>query len=121
MAHSNNRPLSPHLQVYRWRITMLSSILHRASGSLISFGLFILVCKLVGFAAWGEAGFSPSGMIAHTFWFVWSLAIYYHLCNGIRHLVWDAGHGFEVKTAEKSAKMVMIAAIMLTLITWLFV
>lgn len=121
MAQSNNRPMSPHLQVYRWRITMAASTLHRLTGPLISLGLFILVCKLAGFAIGGAESFSQSGMLSNAFWFVWTLAVYYHLCNGIRHLVWDAGHGFELKTAEKSAKIVMISAVVLTLITWAFV
>lgn len=118
---SDNRPLSPHLDIYRWRITMLSSILHRASGAFISLGLFILVIKLVSLAAGGSESFAVSGMLSNAFWFVWTGAIYYHLCNGIRHLVWDAGHGFEVPTAEKTAKMVLIATAVLTLLTWAFV
>ncbi len=117
----DNRPMSPHLDIYRWRITMLSSILHRASGAFVSFGLFILVIKLVLLAIGGASGFSASGMLANAFWFVWSGAVYYHLCNGVRHLVWDAGHGFEVPTASKSAMAVMIATVILTLLTWLVI
>lgn len=120
MAHSNNRPMSPHLQIYRWRVTMLASTLHRATGPLISLGLFLLVCKLAAFAILGAEGFIPSGIFANAFWFIWSLAVYYHLCNGIRHLVWDVGHGFEIETAEKSAKIVMASALALTIITWAF-
>lgn len=121
MAQIDNRPMSPHLQVYRWRITMLTSTLHRMSGPIISFGLFLLVCKLASFAVWGAEGFSQSGMLANAFWFMWTLAIYYHMCNGVRHLVWDAGHGFALETAEKTAKIVLVLAVVLTLITWAFV
>lgn len=118
---SDNRPMSPHLDIYRWRITMLTSTLHRLSGVVVSFGFFILICKLVSLAAGGEPGFSASGMLANAFWFVWSAAVYYHLCNGIRHLVWDAGHGFDIPTAEKSAKMVIIGSLVLTVLTWIIV
>ncbi|MBS9778294.1 MAG: succinate dehydrogenase, cytochrome b556 subunit [Gammaproteobacteria bacterium] len=117
----DNRPMSPHLDVYRWRITMLSSILHRASGSFVSLGLFILVLRVLMIAVNGAENFSEFGFFMNTFWFVWSMAIYYHMCNGIRHLVWDAGHGFEVKTAENSAKIVMVATVVLTVVTWLVV
>lgn len=117
MSH-DNRPMSPHLDIYRWRITMLTSTLHRLSGVFVSFGFFILVCKLVILATGGEAGFAPSGMLANLFWFVWTGAVYYHLCNGIRHLIWDAGYGFELPTAEKTAKIVMVGTAVLTLLTW---
>ncbi len=116
---NKNRPMSPHLDIYRWRITMLSSILHRASGAFVSFGLVVLVLKLVFLATNGEFGFSPYGILITVFWVVWTAAIYYHLCNGIRHLAWDAGHGFAVPTAEKSAMMVMLATVVLTVLTWL--
>ncbi len=118
---TDNRPLSPHLDIYRWRITMLLSTLHRVSGPVISFGLFILIIKLTSLAVGGTQHFSESGMIAKIFWVIWSAAVYYHLCNGIRHLFWDVGHGFEIPTAEKSAKLVLVAAVVLTVVTWLFV
>ncbi|MGY0400139.1 MAG: succinate dehydrogenase, cytochrome b556 subunit [Ostreibacterium sp.] len=118
---SDNRPMSPHLDIYRWRITMLLSILHRASGVFICFGLLVLVIKLTNIAISGEYYFSPSGMLANVFWFVWSIAVYYHLCNGIRHLVWDTGHGFELKTVGRSAKIVMIVTVILTALTWTFI
>lgn len=118
---TDNRPLSPHLDIYRWRITMLTSTLHRLSGVMVSFGMFVLVIKLVMLAVGGAEHFSASGMLANAFWFVWSLAVYYHLCNGIRHLMWDAGKGFDVPTAEKTAKWVLGGSVVLTLITWIFV
>ncbi|PIE44968.1 MAG: succinate dehydrogenase, cytochrome b556 subunit [Gammaproteobacteria bacterium] len=118
---TDNRPMSPHLDIYRWRITMLTSTLHRITGALISFGMFLLVIKLVMIAAGGAEGFSASGFISKAFWCVWSLAVYYHLCNGIRHLAWDAGHGFDIPTAEKTAKWVLIGAVVLTVLTWLFI
>lgn len=118
---TDNRPLSPHLDIYRWRITMLTSTLHRLTGALISLGMFVLVIQLIAIAAGGSEGFSTSGFITKAFWFVWSLAVYYHLCNGIRHLAWDAGKGFDVPTAEKSAKWVLAGAVILTLLTWIII
>ncbi|PID65261.1 MAG: succinate dehydrogenase, cytochrome b556 subunit [Gammaproteobacteria bacterium] len=118
---SNNRPMSPHLDIYRWRITMLTSTLHRLTGVVVSLGMFVLVIKLALFAGGGHDGFAASGKFANSFWFVWSLTVYYHLCNGIRHLAWDAGKGFDVPTAEKTAKWVLFGAVVLTLLTWVFV
>ncbi len=117
---NDNRPLSPHLDIYRWRVTMLSSILHRASGIFVSFGLVVLAIWLACIAS-GTAEFTAPGFIANVFWFVWSAAIYYHLCNGVRHLLFDVGKGFEIEAAEKSAKLVIVAAAALTVLTWLIV
>ncbi len=99
---------------------MLSSILHRASGVFVGFGLVILAIWLACVAT-GKAEYTAPGFFACLFWFVWSAALYYHFCNGIRHLMWDAGKGFEVKCAEKSAKLVFIASAVLTVLTWLIV
>lgn len=118
---TDNRPLSPHLDIYRWRITMLTSTLHRLSGVFVSLGMFVLVIKLVMLAVGGTESFAASGKLANLFWFIWSLAVYYHLCNGIRHLAWDAGKGFDVPTAEKTAKWVLGGSVVLTLITWAFI
>lgn len=118
---TDNRPLSPHLDIYKWRITMLTSTLHRMSGMLVSLGMFILVWRLTSIAVGGHDDFEVSDKLANAFWFIWTLAIYYHLCNGIRHLAWDAGKGLDVPTAEKTAKGVLIGAAVLTLLTWLFV
>lgn len=117
---NDNRPLSPHLDIYRWRVTMLSSTLHRLSGIFVSFGLAVLAMWLAVIAS-GHGSFTAPGFIAKLFWFVWSAAIYFHLCNGIRHLLFDVGKGFEIKAAEKSAKIVIIAAAALTVLTWLIV
>lgn len=117
---NDNRPLSPHMDIYRWRITMLASTLHRLSGLLIAFGLPILVIWLM-YVANNPAGYTEPGFLAKLFWFIWSAAVYFHLCNGIRHLLWDVGKGFEIKAAEKSAKIVLVASAVLTVITWLIV
>jgi succinate dehydrogenase / fumarate reductase, cytochrome b subunit len=117
------RPLSPHLQIYRLPVTALSSITHRATGVALSAGTLLLVCWLVA-AANGPAAFagvsafigSPIGLLLM---FGWSLALFYHLGNGIRHLFWDAGHGFDIATAEKSAYAVIAFAVGATLLAWI--
>jgi succinate dehydrogenase / fumarate reductase cytochrome b subunit len=117
------RPLSPHIQVYRWLITSTLSILHRLSGVALSFGLLLVVCWLIT-AAYHPENYddfkdflgSPLGTIMLG---GWSLAMYYHLCNGIRHLFWDFGKGFELKNATRSGITVIVAAVVLTALTWL--
>jgi len=117
------RPLSPHLQIYRLPVTALSSITHRATGVALSVGTLLLVCWLVA-AANGPVAFanvsafvkSPIGLLIL---FGWTLALFYHLGNGIRHLFWDAGYGFDIATAEKSAYATIVFAICATLIAWL--
>lgn len=118
------RPLSPHLQVYRWLITSTLSILHRLTGVALSAGLLLIVCWLTtlayypeDFAEWSGYLRSPIGLIALG---GWSLALCYHLCNGIRHLFWDMGKGFELKTATRSGYAVLIAAPVLTGVIWFF-
>ena len=118
------RPLSPHLQVYRWQITMLMSILHRATGMALVVGAFGLAWWLLAVAAGGEAYAaaaacvaSPLGMIAL---FGFSLALVYHLLNGIRHLLWDAGWGFEIPKVYASGYAVFVVGFVLTALIWFF-
>jgi succinate dehydrogenase / fumarate reductase cytochrome b subunit len=117
-----NRPLSPHLQVYRPQLTSVLSILHRATGVALAVGTLLLVYWLAAAAAGPEAfaaaqGFvgSPLGLILL---FGWSVALFYHLCNGIRHLAWDAGCGFELPSVYRSGWAVVIATAALTLLAW---
>ena len=99
---TRERPLSPHLQVYRWQITMTMSILHRASGVILTFGAFALAWWLMAVATGGESYDRAARCLASPFGklilFGFSLALVYHLLNGIRHLLWDAGphRGFHV-------------------------
>lgn len=116
------RPLSPHLSVYRWPITMALSILHRATGVGLSVGFLVLVVWLVA-AASGETGYaqvngvlrSPLGMVALI---AWSACFFFHLANGIRHLVWDAGLGFEKSQANQSAWFVVAFTVLATAAFW---
>jgi len=117
-----NRPLSPHLQVWKWTLTMALSILHRASGVALLAGTLMLVWMLVA-AASGEAaydcflGFSRS-IIGQILLFGWTGAVYYHLFSGIRHLIMDAGYLITIPQADKAGKIIIIVSIAMTLATW---
>jgi succinate dehydrogenase / fumarate reductase cytochrome b subunit len=119
----DKRPLSPHLQVYRWQLTSVLSITHRGTGILLTLGTLLLVYWLLAIAAGPGAYESAQALLGS--WlgkavlFLWTLALYYHLCNGIRHLFWDAGFGFELKTVYASGMAVVIAAVVLTVVTWI--
>ena len=122
---TRERPLSPHLQVYRWQITMTMSILHRATGVAITVGAFGLAWWLMAVAAGGDAYrtaaeclASPLGMVALA---GFSLALVYHLLNGIRHLLWDAGWGFEIPEFYASGWTVAILTVVLTGLIWIAV
>lgn len=121
MARSN-RPLSPHIQVYRWQWTMALSILHRITGVALGVGSLLLVYWVTAAATGPEAYARAQGFIGSWFGllllFGFSLALFYHLANGIRHLFWDAGRGFELKTAYASGLAVLVAAVVLTGIAW---
>ena len=109
------RPLSPHLQVYRWPLTMTMSILHRISGCALALALFaltwLLAAAAMGEDSWnvflGAAG-SPLGRFALL---GWTAALYYHLFNGIRHLVWDTGNAFSLKSAYLGGYLVWAATL----------
>jgi succinate dehydrogenase / fumarate reductase cytochrome b subunit len=116
------RPLSPHLQVYRWQLTSVLSILHRISGVALTAGTILLVWWLVaaaeGPAAYeGVRDFLGSG-IGLAMLFGWTVALFYHLCNGLRHLWWDTGHGFELPDVYAGGWAVIAATAVLTAVTW---
>lgn len=118
----SNRPLSPHLQVYRPQMTSALSILHRITGVALAVGTLLLTYWLVA-AASGPEAFATAQAVIGSFigrllLFGWSFALFYHLCNGIRHLVWDAGYGFEIETAERSGLAAVAASVVLTLVCW---
>lgn len=123
MSSNHQRPLSPHLQIYRQPFTAIVSITHRATGIISSVGALLLVYVLAK-AAGGPDSFASTQWLL-TSWlgklilFAFTLALYFHFCNGIRHLFWDAGKGFDLDVADKSAKLVLVAAGLLTLLTWI--
>jgi len=119
---SHPRPISPHLQVYRPQLTSIMSILHRITGVFLSLGVVPLVGWLVAAAAgptWFDCAQQVAGsIVGRTLLFLWTGAFFYHLLNGLRHLAWDAGWGFELPTAYRTGWMVMILAAILTVIAW---
>ena len=118
-----NRPLSPHLQVYRPQLTSSLSILHRITGVGLALGTLLLVYWLAAAAGGPESFESAQGFFGSFFGqlilFAWSIALFYHLCNGIRHLFWDAGLGFELPEVYRSGWVVVGATGVLTLLTWI--
>ena len=118
-----NRPLSPHLQVYRPQLTSVLSITHRLTGVALAVGTLLLIYWLTAAAAGAEAFETAQSFIGSWFGqlllFGWSLALFYHLCNGIRHLFWDIGAGLDLPTAYRSGYAVLIATVVLTLASWI--
>jgi len=120
---SGSRPLSPHLQIYRPQLTSVLSILHRGTGIALAVGTLLLVWWLVA-AAMGPGPFATaSGFIGSWLGLLlllgWSFALFFHLANGIRHLAWDAGWGFELKTVYATGWAAVAAAGILTVIAWI--
>lgn len=122
---SRQRPLSPHLQIYRWQITMTMSILHRASGMVLVAGAFGLAWWLMAAAQGDEAYQDAAQCLASPLGLVvlagFSLALVYHLLNGIRHLLWDIGWGFEIPEFYRSGWTVAVLTVLLTAAIWLVV
>lgn len=121
MAESS-RPLSPHLQIYRPQITSMLSILHRLTGVALGLGFLLLAWWLIAAAAGPESYGTVQAVLGSfigrivLFGFAW--ALFYHLCNGLRHLAWDAGLGFELKAVTMSGMTVVIASLALTVIAF---
>ena len=116
------RPLSPHIGVYKWQITMVMSILHRATGVFLSIGLLMLTSWLLAIAT-GSNEYSQvldffRSVFGRLLLIGWSFAFFYHFCNGIRHLFWDSGRGFEIEQVKASGVFTFIAATALTAGTW---
>jgi len=119
---ARTRPLSPHLQVYRFPLVAVMSITHRITGVGLAIGTILL-------AAWlGSGAYSPEAYAAmsaflgswlgYLLLFGWSVALYYHLCNGVRHLFWDIGKGFALADAHRANGIVLAATAVLTVVTW---
>ena len=119
------RPLSPHLQVYRWQIGNTLSILHRLTGVALSIGIVALSYWLIALAGGSAAYGSAMHLFASPLgWLVlagWTFAFMYHLLNGIRHLFWDAGFGFERAQRRTSGWVAVLGAVVLTAGVWMVV
>tara|TARA_B100001123_G_C14424987_1_gene676249 strand:+ start:37 stop:423 length:387 start_codon:yes stop_codon:yes gene_type:complete len=123
MSDSKN-PLSPHLQIYRWHISSLLSITHRVSGVINLIALILIFFWLL-FLSFGESNYELFLLIINNFFgkfiligFTWSMC--FHILSGIRHLAWDMGYGFEIKTANISGVIVIFTSLVMTIIFWLF-
>jgi succinate dehydrogenase / fumarate reductase, cytochrome b subunit len=115
------QPLSPFM-TYRWQYTMALSILHRITGCALSAGLLLFVYWLAAAASGASAYASAQQVFAHPLTRLalvgFSFAFFYHMANGVRHLVWDTGHGFEKKQARASGWVAFLGAIALTAFLW---
>jgi len=119
----NQRPLSPHLGVYKFMYTMALSILHRITGCAASVGFLLFVWWLMalasGPAAYASAMNALGSPLAKLLLVGFTFSFVYHFCNGIRHLVWDTGHGLERAQARRSGAVVVVAALLLTaVVVW---
>ncbi|MFM9863763.1 MAG: succinate dehydrogenase, cytochrome b556 subunit [Micropepsaceae bacterium] len=119
----SKRPLSPHIQIYKWPVTMGTSILHRITGVGLGIGTLVLAWWLVAaslgpdaYAVFETAAFHWFGRFVL---FGFSLALVYHALNGVRHLAWDMGYGFKVETASLSGLIVYGATVVVTLAVWI--
>jgi succinate dehydrogenase / fumarate reductase cytochrome b subunit len=110
--------------VYRPQLTSVLSITHRFTGVALVAGTLLLVCWLLTVAAGPEAFNALNGFLGTWLGYImligWSYALFYHLCNGVRHLVWDAGYGYELPTAYASGWAVVIVSLILTALAWIF-
>ena len=121
-AARSERPLSPHLLIYRPQITSILSIVHRATGVALTLGALLLAWWLVA-AASGESAFTAvqwflSSWLGLLVLLGFSAALFYHLLNGIRHLFWDAGYGYDLKIVTASGMAVLGGTVVLTVLAW---
>ena len=120
--NTSGRPLSPHLTIYRWPITMVLSIIHRITGVALSVGLVALVAWLA-VIAYDFIPYDPvlafmRSLPGRVVLFGFSFAFFFHLSNGIRHLIWDTGRLFEKRQVDTSAWIVLLASVSMTLFYW---
>src|ERR1700722_9657957 len=116
------RPLSPHLQVYKIQITSFLSILHRGTGIVLYGGAVLWALWFIALAAGPESYKRMQGFLLHPLGLIllmgWTFSFFYHFCNGIRHLMWDFGVGYEMPTVRRTGWTVVIAAFFLTGFAW---
>jgi succinate dehydrogenase / fumarate reductase cytochrome b subunit len=120
---TDKRPMSPHLQVWKWHVTMLGSILHRATGVANYVGAFLVTAWLFAAASgpelYGQFEELAGSIVGQVILFGFTLSIVYHALNGVRHLIWDAGHGFTPRVASFTGYLVILLAILGAAAIWL--
>ena len=122
---NTQRPLSPHMGIYKWQVQMVTSIVHRATGIALSVGTLLVLWGVFALAS-GEDSYnqfkacagSPVGLVLL---FGWTWALFYHLCNGVRHLFQDGGMGYAIPQFVRSSWLAIAASIVLTLVVWAYV
>lgn len=119
------RPLSPHLQIYRWQVSQTTSILHRATGLVLALAAWAFAGWLIALAA-GQGPYLEyitlfAGLPGQLFLIAVSFCVFYHLCNGLRHLAFDADVGFDREVARRSGLVTSAVAVLLTLVFWALV
>src|ERR1700688_3775630 len=116
------RPLSPHLQIYRPMLTMVMSIVHRITGTALYFGMLLLAWWLIAAAsgpnAYANVEWFMGSLIGRLMLFGYTWALLHHVLGGIRHLIWDTGHGFEPAEREMLTLVTLVGSIALTLLVW---
>jgi len=121
-ALKENRPLSPHLQVYKIQITSLLSILHRGTGIVLYGGAILWALWLIALAAGPQSYETMQSILLHPLGLIvlvgWSFSFFYHLCNGIRHLMWDLVIGYDITTVRRTGWVVIVSSTLLTCIAW---
>lgn len=119
------RPLSPHLGIYRWQVQMVTSILHRATGIALTVGTLVVLWGLLalagGEAAWHSFQAVAGSIVGRILLLGWSWALFYHLSNGVRHLLQDAGLGFEKAQFIRSSWISIVVSLVLTAVVWAIV
>jgi succinate dehydrogenase / fumarate reductase, cytochrome b subunit len=124
-SRRTTRPTSPHWQIYRWQIGNTLSIMHRITGSGLALGLlalsYWLICVAAGESSYAVAAKVFSSAIGILFLMGWTFAFMFHFLNGLRHLFWDAGRGFEKTQRHLSGWFAVVGAVLLTLMVWLWI
>ena len=116
---TTGRPLSPHIQIYKPQITSVLSILHRVTGGFLCLGAVVfawwVITLSLGPESFAVVRSALGSWLGRLLLFAWTFSFFFHLCNGIRHLFWDAGIGFELRTVHASGKAVVAASIAMTI------
>ena len=123
MARNDTRPLSPHLQHYKLPLTAYLTIAHRGTG-IVNSAAIVLLVLLIASAAGSPESYQFMSAIANSWFgklvlFGFTITLYYHMANGIRHLFWDVGRGLDLEDAKKSGNVCVVAAGVLSVITWM--